>query len=299
MRSVLFILLLTLSLSVLPAAPHADQSETSTLVRLNFLAPDTLQPLVARLRETHPRSVEAALEVIGPSDSSAHIQVILAKETSNLADRVPSWIVGYANGPSSVIVLFPERVPSYPSRSLESVLTHEVAHVLIARATKGRALPRWFDEGLAMIAADRWDLEDRAFLIWAMVGGQRASLEQLDGYFRQDETSARQAYVLAGAFVQNMLHRWGPMAPHRILTLVAKDVPFTEAFSRVTSISLAEAEVQFWKQQTLWNRWIPVATSTAALWLGITLLALLAFQKQQRRTRAIRQQWDKEESQDR
>jgi hypothetical protein len=47
------------------------------------------------------------------------------------------WIAGFASngeGPEKkdeMVVLFPARTPSYPNSSLEDVLRHEVAHVLI------------------------------------------------------------------------------------------------------------------------------------------------------------------------
>ncbi len=37
--------------------------------------------------------------------------------------------------------------------SIEHVVTHEVTHVMVFRATGGRSAPRWFNEGVAQHVA--------------------------------------------------------------------------------------------------------------------------------------------------
>ena len=69
-------------------------------------------------------------------------------------------MLGRPLGDQGLIVLLPERVPSYPDSSLDDVLLHETAHVLVARAAGGRPLPRWFQEGMAMIAGRSWGRDD-------------------------------------------------------------------------------------------------------------------------------------------
>ena len=142
-----------------------------------------------------------------------------------------------------------------------------------------------------MLAARTWDLEDRARLVWAMVSGTQISLNELNTLFIQDDTSVRQAYVLAHAFTLDLLEHTDRDVPKRILAKVKQGLSFPEAFAQATFMTLSQAEEEFWNRQTLWNRWIPVATSSGMLWLTITLLAFWAYTKQRRRTTAIKKQW--------
>ena len=94
-------------------------------------------------------------------DPGGAIRVVLASDTSDWARQVPPTTAGFAVGEDSLVVLFPSRSLTYPHDTLEDVLHHEVAHVLIARAAGGRPVPRWFHEGLAMTAERTWGFEDR------------------------------------------------------------------------------------------------------------------------------------------
>ncbi|MGH7256066.1 MAG: hypothetical protein ACREI3_09845, partial [Nitrospirales bacterium] len=262
---------------------------------LLFEAPEAWQALAERLRGAEPYPSPAALKAVGLKTGGEPIRVILATASSPLASRVPSWAAGYAAGRHSVVVLFPDRVPTYPADSLESVLTHELVHVLITRTAGGRSVPRWFDEGLAMVLAREWGWEDRSRLVWAMVSGTPVSFEDLDAWFHQERGSATRAYVLAAAFLRDLIRDAGVQAPGQILALVEQGWPFDAAFQEVTSRTPAEAEALFWKNQTFWNRWVPVVTSSVTLWMGITLLTLFAYRKQRRRTAAIRKRWQVED----
>jgi hypothetical protein len=254
-------------------------------------APDALQPLAAHLKEMNPASLRRIMDFMGLQHPGPPIRVILAPNGSPLAQEAPGWMSGYAMGHASTIVLFTDRTLTYPNDSLNDVFLHEIAHILAHRAAGKQPLPRWFDEGLAMVAARHWDLEDRARLVWAMVSGTEVSLDELNSLFVGDDTSVRRAYVLAHAFTLDLLEHTQGDVPKHILAKVKQGLIFPEAFAQSTFMTLTQAEEDFWSRQTLWNRWIPVATSSGMVWLTITLLAIWAYTKQRRRSAAIKKEW--------
>jgi Peptidase MA superfamily len=256
-----------------------------------FEAPESLEPLAAQLKEIKPQSLQRMMDFMGLQQPGPPIRVILAPNGSPLAQEAPEWMSGYAVSHVSTIVLLTDRVLTYPNDSLNEVFLHEIGHILAHRASGEQLLPRWFDEGLAMMAARRWDLEDRARLVWAMVSDTQISLNDLNTLFVKDEASVRRAYVLAYAFTLDLLEHTGQDTPKRILAKVQQGIPFPEAFAQTTFMTLTQAEEQFWSRQTLWNRWIPVATSSGMVWLAITLLTFLAFTRQRKRAAAIKKQW--------
>jgi len=263
---------------------------------LRIESPEELVRFARRLEEPDRSGLAAAMRLTGLSVPGPPIRVLLAPEGSEAARRVPSWVVAYARGDAGAVVLIPTRTPSYPDGSLKSVLCHEITHVLIARAAGGRPVPRWFDEGLAMTAARSWDVEDRMRLILELLPGRKIRLKELDALFDEGFGRASRAYTLSGAFVSDLIEREGPDVSAAILGFVARGEPFEQAFYRASGMTLGAAEVAFWKRQNLWNRWVPVLTSSLTLWVGITLLALYATKKRRSRDTRIKQLWEREEA---
>ncbi|HEX4960746.1 MAG TPA: hypothetical protein VF173_07900 [Thermoanaerobaculia bacterium] len=267
--------------------------------RLDFEAPPRLAPLAVHLQEAVPPQLGSVMRLSGLADPGPPIRVVLAPEGSPEAGLAPRWVVGYAMGDQGLIVLLPQRVPSYPDSSLDDVLLHETAHVLVARAAGGRPLPRWFQEGMAMIAGRSWGLDDRARLTLALLVDRPVSLAALDGSFSRGQAEVNRAYAVAGSFVRDLLDRYGPGVAPAILERVAHGLSFEDAFFAATGTTLASAEDSFWSRQTFWYRWVPVLTSSVTLWLLITFLALWAIRHRRKRDAAQRRIWEQEDERER
>jgi hypothetical protein len=253
------------------------------------------EPRLERLDRGQLRSI---VHLVGLDDAGPPIRVALAPEDSEIARATSPWIAGFARGASGTIVLFPARSPHYPHDSLEAVLRHEVAHVLIARAARNQSVPRWFDEGLAVVAERAWQFEDRWQLVWASVSADRPRMDQVNAVFASGSQAVGGAYALASAFVRHIIEMHGAETPARILGEVANGFPFEVAFARATGRSLAEAERSFDAELTSWTRRLPVLTSPVVLWMIVTLLALAAIGISRRRRAERRQRWAEEDAPD-
>jgi|SRR6185369_8157459 len=286
-RRTFFSILVLAFLAVRPAAAQVPQ--------LLVEAPAALEPLAARIRTLPAGRLEDAARLAGLFRAGPPVRVILAPEGSALAASAPPWVSGFADPAAGVVVLMPARAPSYPDSSLEDLLRHEVAHVLIGRAAGGRPVPRWFQEGLAMIAGQSWGLEDRSRLTLALFSDRRVPLSELDSHFSGGQGTVQRAYTVAGAFVRDLIQRHGPRSTGLILEGLADGLPFAEAYRRATGEALADAEDSFWDRQTFWYRWVPFLTSSVILWIGITMLALWAMAKRRARDAAQRRAWEAEE----
>jgi hypothetical protein len=251
-------------------------------VRLLMESPPGLPSSASRLAEGSHPWVAGVMDLVGLSDSGPPIRVLLVPESSPLAQSAPSWVSGYTDGVSNVVVLLPERTPSYPDGGLEEVLAHEVAHVLIYRASAGRRIPRWFNEGVAMLAGRSWRLRDQTQLALGLLSGEKVPLWQLDDLFEGDRSHVERAYALSGALVQDLLDRYGTGLPAALFSRVAQGLPFDEALRRTTGATLIDVGESFWARQSVLKRWLPIITSTAVLWFGITLLAIVAALKRRR-----------------
>jgi hypothetical protein len=265
-------------------------------LQLQIEAPPELAVVRMRLEAIPSSSFAEIAQFLGISDSGPAIRVVLSPEASELARRVPPWISGFAAGESSTVVLFPARSPGYPDQTLEDVLRHEVAHVLIWRSASGGTVPRWFDEGLAMEVERQRRWQDQTQLFYQLLTGGETDLQGLDRLFAGGQNDQTRAYALAGAFVHDLLTLHGPQTARNILMRVHSGMEFDAAFAVVTGSPPSRAEAEFWHSQRIWTSWVPIISSTTVLWLGVTLLALLAIYMRRRRNREIEEEWAKEDS---
>jgi hypothetical protein len=227
-------------------------------------------------------------------DGGAPIRVVLAAEDHSLARGVPQPIAGYAIPDENLAVLLPERVPSYPYDSLDEVLLHELTHVLASRAAGGRELPRWWNEGLALLASRGWSMEDRSRVLLGAVAGV-ADMGGLEAAFDRGSQQSTAAYAISGALVHHLVQRHGVELVARTLASVAAGNDFEAAFEAAAGVPLERAVERFWKRYLFWYRWLPFLTSGAALWASVTALAILAGLRRRRRDAEMRRRWAAEE----
>ncbi|CAN5850724.1 hypothetical protein BH24ACI4_BH24ACI4_00170 [soil metagenome] len=288
-RSLLVILLL------MPGAA-AGRAQSAPQLEFEVLGADVKAQ--SRLSPVNQEQLRATVRLVGLEDPGGAVRVVLAGEDTDVARATPSWIAGFAHPPADTVVLFPARSLRYPHDSLEAVLHHEIAHILIARAAGGQPVPRWFNEGLATAAERAWHFEDGRRLAWALVRGSPITMDALDALFARGNGHATTAYALASAFVRDVMDTHGPLAPAAILAAQREEGSFPVAFERATGERLDRAERRFAAGLRSWERWVPLATSPFVLWTAVTLLALYAIRVRIRRKAERRQRWDEEEDEE-
>jgi MYXO-CTERM domain-containing protein len=280
-----------LFLAVLAVVSSAAQEPPNLVI----MAPVELASARSRLESFNRLPLADIVGTVGLAEPGPPIQVVLAAEDSEAARGTSAWVAGYAIGHAGLVVLFPARSPVYPHDTLEDVLRHEVAHVLIARAAGGREVPRWFHEGLAVVVERPWDFEDRSRLAWELMAGPRLRLLEIDALFDGGATAQSRAYSLSAAFVRDLIREHGGTAPAAILRLVRDEVPFDRAVATVAGQPLGLVEDGFWERQRVWTVWMPMVTSGEAFWFGMILLAALAVWRRRRHGAAIRRKWEEDE----
>ncbi|MEL7059696.1 MAG: hypothetical protein AAGN46_06680 [Acidobacteriota bacterium] len=289
-------------LAAVAAGPAMAQSVAERLAaerprapELIFESPPELAPQVAALEAINREALVAMVELYGLEDPGPPIRIVVAAEGSPPTRLAPDWSVAYAFGSRGLVVLMPSRIPGYPDHSLEEVLRHEIAHVLLSRATGHRPVPRWFDEGLAMYAARPWGFDDRARLLGASIWTRRTTLADIEEGFRGGRHGAGRSYAFAGAFVRYLVSTEGASAPARILERRRAGESFESAVRSALGRPLPMLERAFWHRIDIWQRWVPFLTSSAFLWLLVTLLFLLAAKRRQERNAERRARWEAEE----
>lgn len=258
-------------------------------------APASMKGSAAEVRAIAQDGLGDIVELVGLTSPGPPIFVTIAPEGSEIAQSAPPYYAGWAFENLGVIVLVPARARSYPDNGLQQLLRHEVAHIMIGRATRGNRLPRWFDEGVAMLAARGWTLEDRSRMAFQVVSSENISLAEVEAEFSRGESDTAEAYAISGSFIRDVTRRNGRAVIGKILTLVGEGRSFDDAFHAATGKPLTAAEY-VWRESYLLGRWVPFITSTFALWMIVTLLALWAIAVRRARDARIRRKWEEQET---
>jgi hypothetical protein len=275
-----------------------SQLQPGSIPQLTIEAPQELATARARLASFDTARLRGVMELVGLNEAGNPIRVALLPESYPMSQRTPPPTAGYALPDEGLIVLFPARSPRYPHDTLEDVLHHEVAHVLMARAAGGGELPLWFHEGMAVLAERRWGLEDQARLMRELFLVSRTPLDAIDAMFASDEGSKARAYTLASAFVRDLIARHGSDAPAGILRRVRDGETFERAFAITTGESVAQAENVFWRRHRFWTSILSFLTTSTALWMIVTVIALVAIIRRRQQRAARRKRWEEEEAEE-
>lgn len=223
----------------------------------------------------------------------ATMHVTLVPEDAPEARETPRWVVGRAFG-SSHIVVFPARTGRFPYGSLDAVMRHEVAHLALSDASGGGGLPRWFHEGVATSVEGGWSGADQVRLLVAVL--TTPAIAEVDRLFASDaQPDATLAYSLAAAVIDDARDRHGASVPGRIARRVAAGVPFADAFVSATGDTPDQAAERAWSTFRWWTPLLALPASGHALWVGILVLAVIAFLVRRSRRAQQRARMDAED----
>lgn len=278
-----------LFLFVWPPAGAASQP-----LDLKVEAPPALAGVAARVESIDQGGLARALAAAG-LDLPAAVRLILVADDHPVAASTPAWVVGQAFG-IDTIVIYPQRIGSYPYGSLESVVLHEFAHLALNLRAGGGDLPRWFHEGVAVSIESGWGIGSQARLLWA--AQHDPAIDDVAMLFASGAVpDTTTAYLLSAALIEDVRRRHGLAVPGAIAARVAGGDRFDVAFARETGETVGEAAAQAWRVYR-GLRWLPILTSASGVWGAILALAAIAFVVRLRRRRQRRRDWDAAERAD-
>ena len=206
--------------------------------------------------------------------------------------RVPGWAVGVAFPSQDLILLLKKK-----NTSLAPVFRHELNHILLGQAFKGRGkVPRWLDEGLAMILAGEWNLSNMATMTSAVLSGSVLPMEDITTHFPYEESRARIAYAQSFCFISFLKGKFGDDSFRTFLSQYSKHYNFNLAIRRTYYLDWWEVE-DLWRQYLrLRFNWIPIITSTGFLWFVASIIFVIGYFHKKRKSRMKLKQWEEEEA---
>jgi hypothetical protein len=212
------------------------------------------------------------------------------------ASGMPHWVAGVAR-PEAGDIVIARHGPDGAPADLERLLKHEMAHVILHRATGGAELPRWFHEGVAESVTGGISLSRAHTLAQAVFGAGVPDLERLEAQFHgTDGPDAAVSYAAARDLVEFLRHRDPHGASMRqVFAELRAGYDFDVAFVRAYHASLPEL-VALWRDG-LPGRfvWYPMIASGGLPFFFLLPLVMVAWV---RRRRLLRRGWERLEQED-
>lgn len=238
------------------------------------------------------RKISLTLGVADPARITVYLASTDGEFRALTAGAVPDWGVGCALPGRRTIVL---RHPSGAPGDLRETVFHEVSHILLREAAGDRAVPVWFDEGVAMWNASEWRWGQSCEMALAAVWGSLLPLDEIDDVLTFASPKAQLAYAESFFAVTHLVRTAGTDGVARLLTDMRTGRSFEEAFFNVALVT-PEVFETLWREAAQ-SRFglLAVLWDASGFWLGVTALFLLAYVATRVRNHRKYLQWEREE----
>ncbi len=286
-------------LAILAAALAAAGAAPRAAPRVTVVAAGPEAVFLAHeMTDVAPAIVERAARRLG-LPAPENVLVVVAAEAPRTRDAaarlgladVPYWSAGIAEPFRGRIVLFADRLALAGHEGLPGALAHEAVHIILGGAIPaGTAVPRWYDEGLAMLVERETSLRDAWELARMVVQGDPPPLRALARDWPGSSGGARAAYAEALSFMSFAQDSAAPGAPRRLVQELNAGAGFELAFARAYGADAATLEINW--RASLRRRYFvtPLIVAGALANASFGVLALLAaIAARRRRARRLRE----------
>ncbi len=246
--------------------------------------------LAARVREVIARTAPRLARLTGAVP--ARIQVVVAageEEFRRLAAQAggPAWAAGLALPRRGRILLRSPRQLTDPG-DFPLLVAHELTHLYLGTALRGRSAPLWLEEGLAMYVARQGGWGLALDMTRAVLGGRLLPLARLERRFPPGAEQARLAYAQSFYLISYLIQTHGRGVLPRLLGELAAGRDLTTALWRVTGRGPARLEQDFRRAMAERFHWLGLLAAGGFLWGLVGLLAAVGLVWRWRRQRPSR-----------
>lgn len=256
-----------------------------------------ISQLDANLRQRLPE-VEAKLDVTLPPRVRIYLTLTREEFYRKTRGRVPGWAGGVAVASQNLIIVkaplfFGQGVP------LEVLTMHELVHILLHKATEGRYIPQWLNEGLAQVLAGESRHGSLTVISRAAFADRLMGLPRVDNVLSFSSPDASLAYTEARSATAWFVDRFGWLAVRTLIANVRADLDFDEAFFRATGVGYEAFQIEWMKYaRNHYKLWILLEVDSLIWYLILVLAVLAIITTFIRRKRQLRKMTDEDDEED-
>lgn len=294
------ILVAASTLAPLEARAQAEATVTRRTEHFTFVYRRRFEPVIDDVMAVAEAARRQVMTRLGAPERGQQVEVRFARNVDELRSISPRQPPAYADAvafsPENVIAIS-LTTTRHDRVSLETVLRHELTHLILRWVVGEARVPRWFNEGLAIVESDELAFE-RLRLLWpGVASGQITPLRRLDRSFPSREFEVNRAYAESGDVVRFLTRYRGEWRVRELLQRVGRGEPFYQAMESTWGQDVGELEHAWHLDLQRRFSVIPTVTAGMTLWIAAGAMAVLAYLKRRRDIRRrIAAMPDEEES---
>jgi hypothetical protein len=279
------------ALSLAGAPAPAARQEVLEGEKVTVVFPPSLRRGAEEVLDLFP-PVSGRLERDLGFEVDFHSTVILVADSGEFRRMTGrSMVVAIAVPGRNLIVVDRSRPISRP-HGLETLIKHELCHLLLHSRIPSDRLPRWLDEGVAQWVSEGFSelvLSGRSSALdTAIVSGRTIPLAALSRSFHADERTVILAYQQSLSVVRFMVHKYGTEGLLSVLEALARGESLEAALRKKLSLTTASLE-DYWKEhvegKAVWVALLAAHLYEILFFLGAAMLAA-GFVRHMRKRRA-------------
>jgi hypothetical protein len=208
---------------------------------------------------------------------------------------LPDSVIGTAYHQLSRMVLKSPRAFTGTTINLRKTFIHELTHILLGQAfNRDEHVPRWLNEGLAMYESREWSFDRVVTMTHAVLTDALLPLSDLTHAFPQEKKNLELAYCQSFYLVSFLVSEYGTEQFHAFIHSYSKEKVLEDVLLTIYGMNLYELERRWHRTLTMRFSWIPLITSSIALWFMITLIFIVSYLRKKRNVRIILKNWEEE-----
>jgi len=211
---------------------------------------------------------------------------------SVVGGHFPDWGAGCAlPTKQTVVILNPHLFPM--QIRLVEVLRHELAHIYLHQLVGGVRIPRWMDEGFAMLVGHQWVYGDDWLVARAVFSRETLPLAHIEGLNRYREGKARLSYAQSYLAMKYLLETYGWESFLFFLRETRESNDWNVAFMKAIGLDYAGFQAEFTTYLGEKYNWASLFSDTVLMWILLVLLLVVLYLFKRRRAKKIVDQWER------
>ena len=233
--------------------------------------------------------------LFSPNIKKRKMQLIIDDGSNKLNNPHWQWSLGITfQNPDKIII----KDPSFGHISkirFETVLEHELNHIMVNRIDRKKSIPRWFKEGFAMYYSNEISFNHKIEVAKKINHAYLFNLEDLEQFRGFNKSRFDLAYAQSAIFVSTIQKLYGDQALQNIFHSMNGGQTFNAAFYSATLSSPQEFNDFIYPYLKKNYKWFQLITLPHQIFAFLPLLLIIGFILRSQRNKKIQEKWKIEE----